>query len=158
MNGDGAPQASWRPVARVVSTLILFATIGLAIELALAIGGYILISYPISSSRLALALYAGTAYGIWLVHPLYLLPAIGLYLALRGEIGRPGFEEAALIAALLGVLWAVLLADNSLHGRGAVLIAGAAVIATLICWKLARWSRRRGEIMGPEFHGDRKAS
>ena len=143
MNREDASGAWWRPLVRVGSTVIVFATVGVAIGLAITVGGYILVSFHPSFSKFALVLYAATAYGLFLVYPLYLLPGIGLYLAARGEMGHPRFEEAALVAALLASLWALLLANSSMHGRAAALVVGSSVVATLACWKLARWSRRR---------------
>jgi hypothetical protein len=137
-----SPVAWWRPVLRVLVTLVVFVIVGLVIGLVVTIPGYILAVFHLSFDKFALGLYALTAYGLLLAYPLYLPVAIGLYVALRDELGGASLLEAAVVGAVVALIWAVLLQRIGGQPLFLGLVCGSTIVGTVVSWKLTRWVGR----------------
>ena len=142
MSADGPSADSGRPALRFLITVLVFAVVGLAIGLVVAILGYILFAFDIVFNTVALGMYALTAYGLSLAYPLYLLPAMGVYAALRDRFGGVFLIEAALLSALLAVLWAEFLASANMPVLASAAVIASTVVATIVSCMLTRWLRR----------------
>lgn len=139
------PGPSSRRGLRFIVTVAIFCLLLPVIGGLVTILGYIAFGFHIGSLNKGTYVALGMlAYGLWLAYPLGFLPAagIGAIVASRDLFGGTPFLESAALGGGIGVLWAVLAAKWQLHDLFTQLVVASALIATVVCWALTRWTRR----------------
>lgn len=145
---DRAVQTDWwRPVLRLLLTVVIFALVGPLVGGGITIAGYLIFGFHITAPGAAgWALLFAMVYGLWLAYPIGLIPAAGsgAIIAVRDRFGGSSLSEAALIGGGIGLLWALFVTAKNYGNLFTVLVIVGSLVASVVCWRLTRWLGRFG--------------
>ena len=132
-----------RAIGRFVFTLLIFALVGPVVGGLVTIAGLTVFGMNIwQPGDAVMVIMAMVIYGLWIAYPLGIIPAIavGAVIGVKDIYGGTPLWLATVIGIVAGLIWSRYGGSGADWGQTFLtpVLVAAAVIGTLVCWRLTR--------------------
>jgi hypothetical protein len=138
-----------RAAGRFAFTLLIFALVGPIVGGLVTIAGLTLFGMNIwEPGDAMMVIGVMIIYGLWIAYPLGIVPAVivGVLIGIKDIYGGTRFWQAIILGVVAGLVWSRYAGSSAEWGKTFVtpVLVAAALIATIVCWRLTRRRIRSG--------------